>query len=139
MSRRIGSVYVAASTGEIERAEKAMELVRAADLEVTSTWVEDVRKHGANPVAASTKKRLGWAESCLRGVRKAGALWLLMPEEFSHGAFTELGYALGVQKPVVISGSGLGRSVFTVLGECVATDMDALPVLCRWRDEGVGR
>jgi hypothetical protein len=133
-------VYVAGSSGEIERAEKWMASLREAGIEVTSTWPEVIRKVGeANPMTASREDRMLWAAQDLSEVSNATVFWFLLPEgQSTAGAYTEFGYALflgatarearalGIGAPqfrVVVSGKE--TSIFTALAEHFASDEEA--------------
>lgn len=119
-------VYVAASSNETERAEQWIDALRRAGVEVTSTWVEEVKAHGGgNPPGASTKERQQWARDDLYGVESADILWVLVPKDKSHGAFTELGYALRANKDVITSGPASPPSIFLDLTEQHKTDLEA--------------
>lgn len=130
-------VYVAGSSGELERARRAMAYLRAAGLEVAHDWVAEVERVGvANPADATRAQRSGWAVSCLLGLTDASAVWLLAPEVETRGAWLEIGYALdrsldGRGPPIVSSGR-TSQSIFLALTQEVATDEQALAVLRGW-------
>lgn len=138
-------VYVAGSSGEIERAEKWMAALRAAGFEVTSTWPETIRKVGsANPMTATREQRAMWSAQDLSEVSDAEVFWLLLPEgKPSEGACVEFGYAVmlgATAKEARALGildapnfwmiaSGVERSIFTALAEHFETDEKAFEVL----------
>jgi hypothetical protein len=129
-------IYVAASSGEMERAEKWMAKLRAAGHTVTSSWPEVVRKVGsANPMTAPRELRAQWAMTDLQEVEQSNALWLLLPEKPSAGAYTEFGFSaamvagsiraqqIGVDAPPYFSiVSGKETSIFTALVPHYETD-----------------
>lgn len=92
-------VYIAAASSEIERAEFFYKLITSQGIECTSSWIENVRKVGeGNPVAATFEDRKRWSEENLRAIDASDVVWMLAPDTgvFSHGAFFELGYAIGI-------------------------------------------
>lgn len=118
-------VYVAASSLQLDRAQAAMEWLRAAGHEVTHDWPAIIAaRGGANPDDATQDDRWDWAIDDLAGVKSADVLWLLVPYKEGAGAFVELGYALAIGKPVICSGLYM-RSIFTAMGVCYDTDEQA--------------
>lgn len=92
-------VYIAAASSEIERAEFFYQLITSQGIECTSSWIANVRSVGeGNPVAATFEDRKRWAEENLRAIDSSDVVWVLAPNTgvFSHGAFFELGYAIGL-------------------------------------------
>lgn len=119
------SVYIAASSAEIDRAAKWGDFARTAGFEVTSNWVENIRKvtaeraggnlnEGANPRFVSVAERRGWANENLDNIERAAVFWLLVPSAAtpSQGAYYEFGYATKAGKYTIASG-GEQRFVFT--------------------------
>jgi len=122
------TVYVAASSRELERAEGAIQALKDLGHTVVHDWPALVRAVGsANPRHASDDKRMMWASEDLNGVSDADVFWLLMPNvEGGFGAGVELGYAIAGQGAIVCSGP-VKRSIFTVYADRVYdTDLDAL-------------
>lgn len=126
-------VYVAAASGEIDRAEHWIAKLREAGIMVTCTWPESVRRVGhANPPEAPHSQRRGWAVQDLTEVDEGNALWVLLPSlGFStSGAWTELGFAYARAKLILMSGKS--HSVFTGLADEVhETDRQAFGALVR--------
>lgn len=125
-------VYVAGSSGEIDRAKAATAALRAAGVVVVSTWPEVVEAVGdANPPTASREERLGWALEDLRQVELADVVLLLCPwESAGRGAYLEAGYALGLDIPVVAAGRTL-QSVFCSCFSEHETDAAAIAEVVR--------
>ena len=116
------SVYVAASSNDLDRAEQWTTVLRLLGITVTSTWIPEVRAHGGgNPPDATKQERRQWAYNDLCGVEEADILWVLMPPGRSDGAFVELGYALKANKTVVTSGAY--TSIFGDLVDNYAQDV----------------
>jgi hypothetical protein len=121
-------VYVAASSGEIERAEKWMKALRDAGIVVQSTWPEVIRKSGgvANPMSATREQRREWSFTDLAEVKKAEILWLLCPNVPTIGAYVELGFACGSSEaanPRTLIASGIEpRTIFTSICGYYETD-----------------
>ncbi len=130
------SVYVAASSDELARANWAMKKVRTEGWTVASDWVAAIGHAGgvANPTDAPREDRQRWSRTAFGAIDMADALWLLAPEVgHGRGAFVELGFALAQRMPVVVSGSRHASSIFTSLANAeVETDDEALALLREW-------
>jgi hypothetical protein len=131
-------VYVGGASAEIERIEKWVRALREAGVTVVSTWVEEVRKVGtANPMHIDRAERADWAAQDLYELGAATLLWMLLPHGVtSHGAYTELGYALRMRTsrlnpPLDIITSGPEQSIFTSLVVNYATDEEAFREVVR--------
>jgi nucleoside 2-deoxyribosyltransferase len=122
------SIYVAASSQEIDRAEHWMIRLQEEGVRVTSTWIQSIRKVGvANPADATREQRAVWARQDAAEVAAADGLWLLMPTKPTSGAWWEFGYAYGLGKRIWISGPDQPRSIFTGLADrSFEKDPDAL-------------
>jgi nucleoside 2-deoxyribosyltransferase len=125
-----GSVYVAGSShpDERDRVTGVVEALRAAGVTVTSTWLDDVAKHGAgNPRDMSVDDRRTLAAKDLAQVGRAQAFLLLVPSESTptRGAWVELSYAYSMGKQVVCSGD-TKQSIFSALGYETESDADAI-------------
>lgn len=121
------SVYVAAASGEWQRARAFMARVRSIGHRIAHDWTVDVEKYGANSDAGlSAQVQLTIALDCVRAVRDADKVVLLAPTppRTTIGAWIELGIAIegGVSTIVV----GEVPSVFKRLALCVDTETDAL-------------
>ncbi len=126
------SVYLAASSGEMPRAQHWYEQLVAAGIRVTSTWLAVVAATpgGANPTDATREARRGWSQTDLAEVTAATMVWFLVPpiDKPTRGAWVEAGYAMGYGKRVVFSGM-TRQSVFCALGEEYADDRDAFAAI----------
>lgn len=120
-------VYVAGGSHEIARCEDAIQALKDLGHTVVHNWPAMVRAVGsANPADATDDMRHAWAEQDLDGVAAADILWLLMPDREGFGAAVELGYAIGSDTEIIVSGPHQ-RSIFTVYADRVyPTDLDAL-------------
>lgn len=102
-------VYIAASSAELERAEKAMAAATAAGLVVAYDWTRDIRAAQAaghqDDSSVSPENQLRCAQADIDGVRSSDVFWLLSPAESSFGAGVELGVAIEALKCTVISGA----------------------------------
>lgn len=121
-------VYVAASSGQLDRATAAMNALEERGHTVTHDWVTEVRLVGeANPLDASQLEQLRWARADLAGVLDADIFWLLMPSSGGFGAAVELGYAIAKGIPIIVSGGVPSRSIFTSFAtDCLDRDDLAL-------------
>jgi len=119
-------IYVAASSAEIERAEKWMAALRKDGIHVTSTWPETIRrvqaeralalKDACNPKVATVTDRRSWSMENVNAVLSADLFWLLVPplEHPSQGAYFEFSLAWRERKLTFASG-GDQRFVFCSL------------------------
>lgn len=119
------SVYVAASSHDLDRAKRWTRSLLDCGIRVSSTWVDVIEALGeANPVNATATTRAGIASLCLEEVTKADVTWLLLPppDMSTAGAWVEFGVAYACGRLVISSGK-IGGSVFSALGaefECDA-------------------
>lgn len=118
-------VYVAGASKEIARCKAAMAAVRELGHEVTYDWTADIEA-AAGPDETLDRAHLAQvAIEDLRGVKRARLFWLLLPEGDSTGAWTELGYALGLgvdyhaDRPAIIVSGQRRRSCFWTLADHV--------------------
>lgn len=135
------SIYVAGSSAESARAQRAVDLLKSAGLTVTSTWLETIASVGdANPATATYSDRRGWSLADLAQIDSCDLLWLLAPDRAapSRGAWLEVGYAHAKGKIVVCSGD-FAQSIFCALGTEKAEDVEAFAVICRMAREGYYR
>jgi hypothetical protein len=122
-------LYLAASSRELDRAEAARDYARSLDVEVYD-WMALVRANiaaGRTDADLTPHERQRHALGDLRGIADARVFVLLATPHESE-ARVELGFALALRKPVVISRETCARvRLFDVLGahEC-ATDQAAV-------------
>ena len=100
-------VYVACSSKEINRAERAMDEIRKRGGTITFDWTVDVRQWGSK--APDEVIGLRCAMSDLGGVRDADVVLVLDSTEPSYGRTIEHGAALVLGKILVVSGPTHGR------------------------------
>jgi hypothetical protein len=117
-------VYVACSSREIDRAERAMDEIRRRGGTITFDWTPDVRQWG--PRAPNPNIGLRCAQDDLGGVRDADVVLVLDSAEPSYGRTIEHGAALALGKLLVVSGPVHGRIWETL--EHARTDNDALAI-----------
>lgn len=106
-------VYVAGASSELERAERAMSLVRAMPgKKLVHDWVSIIRHHGASiPPDWTSEQKRAEAQRCLEAVRTANLVWLLVPDVPSQGCWVEWGAAYAWAKYLVASGN-CGHTLF---------------------------
>ncbi len=128
-------VYVAGASRELERVQRAFDLVEAATLlDLAHDWL---KVQAAEPVADDQLERAkarNYAMGDLVQVDRADLVWLLAPNEPTKGAWIEFGYALarGEGKRVVVSGS-CEQSIFCALAdEEHADDVRAFDAIVEW-------
>lgn len=122
-------IYIAAASLEIARAERACIDLIHNGLEVTSTWMNQIRQVGsANPRDATDWQRASWAVQCLREVAASDVLWFLVPpaDTATAGGWAELATAYVLPFASIVSSGDTKRSIFCALGAEFATDAAAL-------------
>ena len=126
-------IYVAASSAEIERAEKWMHSLRGEGIAVTSVWPETIRRvqreramattqEASNPYQATVADQRTWAMENVTQIRASEVLWLLVPNppNLSEGAYWEHSCAWNERKLTIASGGGTNRRfVFTALSHMI--------------------
>ena len=127
-------VYIAASSKEFQRARSAMQAARDAGHEITHDWTQDLAAVGcAQGYNLPSDRRREIAERDLAAIRAADALWLLIPEGASAGAWSEWGFAWATCPLLIASGKPLEDApLFTELADhCFRTDEIAANYLRR--------
>lgn len=89
-------IYVAASSRELERVDRALAGLAALGerVVVTYRWIDDMRANiaaGRTEADYSEEESRKFAHKCLRGVLDADVTWLLYPNTPTCGAWAELG------------------------------------------------
>ncbi len=130
-------IYVAASSTEIERAEKWSAKLRGEGIGVTSVWPETIRRvqaeramkttnEASNPAQATVADRRKWSLENVAQIKASEMFWLLVPaaENPSQGAYFEFAVARENHKLTFASG-GDQRFVFTALAQIICEDDDS--------------
>jgi len=128
------SVYLAASSAEIARAQSIVDRLTSVGITITSTWLANIAAVGsANPRDASREQRLAWTDICLAEVRAADLLWFLVPSVSNptRGGWGELLYAHALGKELVCSGD-TRQSIFPAIAGEFDDDEHALDFVV-WR------
>lgn len=136
---KVSSVYVAASSMDVKRAEHWTNHLAAAGLDVTSTWINTIVTIGeANPRGVDRGIRLEYAKANVDAIVRAQLLWFLVPKPpmATCGAWWEAGVASAHGRIVVSSGEDTEQSVFTALGQEFKDDLLAFATICRLAREG---
>ncbi len=135
-------IYVAASSAEIERAEKWSKMLRGEGISVTSVWPETIRRvqaeramkstnEASNPPTATVADRRKWSMENVTQIKASEMLWLLVPgpDNPSQGAYWEHAFAWSERKMIIASG-GDQRFVFTSLSQVLCdTDEGAFEMI----------
>jgi hypothetical protein len=108
-------VYVAGASGELEHIEWWMAKLRAACIVITYDWTQNIRYSKNNPIDDKYRKDCALLE--LQGIDESDLVWLLLPTVPSIGCYVEMGYALGKQKLLVLSGLITPNNIFAMLGK----------------------
>jgi len=130
------AIYVAASSRELDLAERCMAELRKHGWTIAEDWCANMRRVGVPDHELTVEEQRGHARRNTGALRRSDVLWLLVPsrETPSDGAWFELGYvqalddALPHRRRIVVSGR---PSLFTSLAhERYATHEEALATLC---------
>lgn len=116
------SVYILGASAELERATRAVRMVRAAGYEVAFDWPANMRREGLrSDRELGSGVRFASMQACLGAATSADIVWLLLPSAGVEtvGAWVELGAALastrsflGGVEAVLATGSDSQRSIF---------------------------
>lgn len=102
-------VYVAASAKEVEKARKFKLSLELIGVNVTSSWINSTSSwiNSTSFVDDLSNKSLSkhYAYEDLEDIVNAHIVVFLAGEEQSPGKLTEIGYALGINKPIFYVGS----------------------------------
>lgn len=134
--KKINTVYIGASSTEIDRAERWAKMLAKAGIKCTSLWVDSIKKAGAaNPRDVDASVRLGYADENERCVRDSDLLWFLVPAPIApnnhgRGGYYEAGMAKTLGKVLVFSGD-TKQSVFCAHGAEFEDDLDAFAHICK--------
>jgi hypothetical protein len=128
------SVYVAAASGEIERARRWTKALRDAGVEPTNKWIESIdsmRTDTTSDNLANPREpeydayRLNAAQQNVKDIRSASVFWYLVSEtEPGRGGYFETGIAHANGSVLIFSGD-TRQSVFCALGREYVDDMAA--------------
>ena len=124
-------VYVAGGAAErITIVRPLIDRLLAAGVVITHDWT---RCEGWDMPALNAVHRQRFAQRDLDGVRRAGLVWYVAPVTKSEGSAAELGAALALRIPVVVSGpaDALGRIFPALAGVHFRAHGDALAAVIR--------
>lgn len=130
-------VYVAGSSGDLERARTIMDLVRATpSLSLAHDWIAEFQAEPVSDDRLSRRDAVKYAAGDLSHVVRADVVWLLAPAKPTRGAWVEFGYALGLygglpSKLIVVSGE-YTQSIFCALAMEFADDDAAFDAIVAW-------
>jgi nucleoside 2-deoxyribosyltransferase len=99
-------IYVAASSRELDRAERVMNELRKWGFEISHDWIPGVRDAmaaGIEEAKADDTFAFAAAFADLRGVADADVLVFLAPTATSKMAWAEFGYALALNIPCIVA------------------------------------
>jgi nucleoside 2-deoxyribosyltransferase len=131
-------IYVAASSRELPRVRRVMSELRAAGYVITHDWVPGVEaamERGITEAKADDTHAFAAAHADLQGVADANCLVFLAPTESSKMAWSELGYALALNIPVVVAHDDRDKrnqSIVTRLAHRHCTDEDIVHAVSGW-------
>lgn len=115
----MGRLYVAGGSSEVYQvAAWIARLEQVLGQVVTYDWTKDVIRNlekGVPDHVLPSRVRAHHAIRDLDGVRTADLIWCVVPEKPSEGMGTEIGVALALGKPWIVSGSHTIRGIFMSL------------------------
>lgn len=124
------TIYIAASSYELDRARAAMAMARASGYEITHDWTLSVAEHGGNPLRLPSADRRRFACADLDAIDNADVVWLLATDDHvSRGANIEYGYALASRAFVIVSGAVRGSIFYDVSQARFPDDISAAEFL----------
>lgn len=107
--------YVASRFEDFRRARAAIAALTEHGHEVTYDWTLMADEYPAGGREASRQVNLEQAGRDLDGVRGADFVLVLVSETGGCGMWIEMGAALALEIPLVLSGPALSRSIFSEL------------------------
>jgi hypothetical protein len=112
------SVYVAAASAEVERAERVMSMLRERGCSIVGDWTDDVRdqrRRALTDADLTDADARAASDRCLDAIDACDVLLYLAPAQPSTGASAELGYALHPMTGarVVVAGPHARSSIFS--------------------------
>jgi len=107
------NLYIAGSKEQIERCELWRDAAIKEGFFITFDWMACVRSNPADSVLHDYN-RLEFAMQDRAAIHNCELFWLLLPDMKGAGCFVELGLAIQMNKPIVISGP-FKRTIFETL------------------------
>lgn len=124
------TIYVAGASAEHGRIARYMQALRESGWIVTVDWPARVAAAKGADAELPFDEARRIATHDLAGVANAAVLWLVLPTAPSVGCWVELGYALGVRAPLIVT-SGKSGSIFARLtSRHYESHVDALGAFC---------
>ena len=129
------NVYVAASSHELDRADRVMRAIEAAGHSITHNWIPGVRDaiaRGITEAKADDAHAFNAARDDMRGVATCDVLVFLAPTDTSKMAWSELGAAIVLGKRVVVAHDEEERrkqSIVTRLADVMCADDEIVSAL----------
>lgn len=114
--KTLRSIYVASASQQYLLVERYVDQLRAQGFDIAYEWTQDLRESGFKRDAElSEMHRRYIARMASLAVVDCDLVWVLTPTIPEHGCgmWIEMGMALALNKPVVISGPLAERSVFS--------------------------
>jgi hypothetical protein len=113
---KIRSAYVAGPSRELDRCEQVMARLRASGVRITHDWAASVRRIEGLGTALLDAEQEQEAIADLGGVASADVLIVLTPRNGISSCWVEMGAALALCRPVILSlGDCPLRTVFEAL------------------------
>lgn len=119
-------IYVAASSAEIDRAERMISRLKAAGHEITEDWTVTIRTVGLANQGLSPERRRECADADFKGVASADRVVILVPRApvVTQGAWWEGGVADALEIPTLAVGRKEDRDRNIFLSRCREVDTD---------------
>ena len=125
-------IYVAASSKEMDRAQKAMDWVKTTwGLELAHDWVADIKQRaerGLTDDDLTMEEAARFVGADINAILQSNVLWLLLPTTPTTGAWIEygigivarrLGNATGTDRYLICSGGAGVPPIFTVAANAI--------------------
>jgi|SRR5208337_1500439 len=111
-------IYVAGASKELNMLASYVKKLREIGFTITHDWTADMLQDIANghesDKSLPQETKLKYARLDYEGIQACDTIWMLVPENYSNGAWIELGMAIALEKHVVMSGSWQ-KSIFSEL------------------------
>lgn len=119
-------IYVAASSIEIDRAERMISRLKAAGHEITEDWTVKIRQVGLANQGLTPELRREAADADFRGVAAADRVVILVPKTpvVTQGAWWEGGVADALDIETIAAGRKEDRDRNIFLSRCIEVDTD---------------
>ena len=129
------SIYVAGGSSEALLVATMIDKLEAEGFECTYNWTDEVLNPKQSLEQLSRIQRLNIASTDYSAVRKSDLVWVILPEVNSIGASAEMGAAIVLGVPLIVSGPH-HRSAMTAPANWMFTGHEeAFDFICNYLDD----